>query len=299
MIPQAIFISKVRTPQGKAAARLLIESIKTFGGEMSGCPIWIFATDPQTESCRDLACVQVDVFPLSVPETIKHYPFGDKVFACARAEVQASAGVQSLIWLDLNCLVIRPPVLYKLGDEFDAALRPVHLRNIGLSPAEPLNPFWKGICGSLGINDVHSVVDSFVDHQHLRAYFNSHGLSVRPRRGIFRRWYEHFERLVCDETFQAIACQDEGHQAFLFQALFSALVASSLDWQRIRILPPTYNYPYNLQARVREDQRAMVLNDLVSITFEGRPIHPNAVTDIEIREPLRSWLEVRATTFPD
>jgi hypothetical protein len=215
--------------------------------------------------------------------------------ACAHAEKQAPAGVQSLIWLDLDCLVIQPPVLYNLGDEYDAALRPVHLRNVGLSPAEPLNGFWQGIYNELGIKDVLGVVDSFVDRQHLRAYYNSHGLSVRPQRGIFRRWHEHFEHLVCDETFQGTACQDESHQTFLFQALFSALVVSTLDSRRIRILPPTYNYPYNLQRRVLEDQRAVVLNDLVSITFEGRPIHPKAVTDIEIHEPLKTWLEARVT----
>jgi hypothetical protein len=38
-----------------------------------------------------------------------------------------------------------------------------------------------------------------------------------------------------------------------------------------------------------------VLNDLVSITYEDRPIHPEAVTDIEIRDPLRTWLEARVT----
>jgi hypothetical protein len=295
MLSQTIFITKVRTPAGKAAARLLIESIQTFGGEMGDCAIWVFATDPQTESCQDLACAQVKVFPLSIPETIKHYPFGDKVFASARAEALAPAGLQALIWLDPNCLVIQPPLLYNLGDEFDAALRPVHIRNVGLPPKEPLDDFWRGIYGELGIEDVHSAVNSFVDNQHLRAYFNSHGFSVTPMRGIFSRWYEHFDHLVCDRTFQEGACHKESHQIFLFQALFSALIASTLDSQRIRILPPSYNYPYNLQSRVIEDRRAAVLNDLVSITYEDRPIHPEAVTDIEIRDPLRTWLEARVT----
>jgi hypothetical protein len=299
MLPQAIFVTKVRTQAGKTAARLLIESIQAFGGEMSGCTIWVFATNPQNESCRDLACSQVKVFPLSVPEAIKNYPFGDKVLACAHAEMRSPAGLQSLIWLDLNCLVIQPPVLFNLGDESDAALRPVHVRNVGLSPTEPLDEFWKGIYNVLGIKDVGSTVDSFVDCQRLRAYFNSHGFSVNPSRGLFCHWYKYFESLVCDKAFQEAACPDEAHRIFLFQALFSALVTSSLDSQRIRILPPTYNYPYNLQSRVLKDHRASVLNDLVSITYEDRPIHPKAVTDIEIREPLRTWLESRATVVDE
>jgi hypothetical protein len=289
----SIFITKVRTPAGKAAARLLIESIQAFGGVMSSYAIWVFATDPQNEPCSDLACSQVKVFPLSVPEAVKNYPFGEKVFACAHAEALASAAVNSLIWLDLNYLIVQPPKLFDLGTEFDAALRPVHIRNVGLPPSEPLDAFWKGIYAALGIDNVQSTIHSFIDQQCLRAYFNSHGLAVRPGKGLFQRWYEHFERLVCDREFQAAVCQDERHQIFLFQALFSALVASSVEPQRLRILPAVYNYPYNLQGRVPADRRAAALNDLVCFTFEGRSIHPNTVTDIKIREPLRVWLAER------
>jgi len=299
MSEHAIFITKVRTPAGKAAARLLIESIQTFGGEMSGCPIWVFATDPQHESCRDLANSQVQVLPLPVPETVKHYPYGDKVLACARAEALMPAGVQSLVWLDLNCLVVQPPTLFDLGAEFDAALRPVHIRNVGLPLSEPPDVFWKRIYAAIGVDDVRGTVNSFIDDQCLRSYFNSHGLAVKPARSLFHRWYEHFERIASDEEFRAAACPDELHRVFLFQAIFSGLVAASLDAPRIRMLPPTYNYPYNLQDQVPQDRRAVTLNDLVCFTFEGRTIYPSRVTDIQIREPLRSWLEARVAEWPE
>jgi hypothetical protein len=289
----SIFLTKVRSPAGKAAAQLLIDCLRAFGGEMRDCPIWVFATDPQVESCQGLAGSQVEVFHLPTPETVKQYPFGDKVFACAFAEARAPAGTQSLIWLDLECLVIQPPLLYALGDGFDAALRPVHLRNVGLPPEEPLNAFWKGIYDAAGIQDVQRTVESFVDQQRLRAYFNSHGFSIRPTLGLCSRWFELFEQLVCNRRFQETACREERHQVFLFQALLSALLVSCLDENRIRILPPAYNYPYNLQGQIGKDRRAGVLNDLVSFTFEGRTIHPKSVTDIEIRAPLRTWLEAR------
>jgi hypothetical protein len=90
-----------------------------------------------------------------------------------------------------------------------------------------------------------------------------------------------------------VTCPDGRHRIFLFQAVFSALAASSLDKQRIRILPPTYNYPYNLQSQVPKERRALAFNDLVCFTYEGRPIHPDTIKDIEIRDPLRSWLKAR------
>lgn len=293
MSSRSIFLTRVRSQAGKAAARLLIDSIQTFGGEMRGCPVWVFAVDPQVEACRDLASSQVEVFPLQVPRALTEYPFGDKVLACAHAEAQSAAETRSLIWLDLECLVIQPPVLYDLGNESDAALRPVHLRNVGLSPSEALNYFWESIYHAVGVQEIRQTVESFVDRQHLRAYFNSHAFSINPRLGLLRRWYELFERLVCDRQFQETACREQRSQIFLFQALLSALVASTVDQQRIRILPPSYNYPYNLHGEIGKDQRAVTLNDLVSITFEGRTLHPQSVRDIDIREPLRTWLEER------
>ena len=97
------------------------------------------------------------------------------------------ARIQSLIWLDLECLIVQPPLLYALGNEFDAALRPVHFRNVGLSLTEPLNAFWKGIYDVLGTQDVEYTTESFIDQQCLLAYFNSHGLSTRPSLGLLRR----------------------------------------------------------------------------------------------------------------
>ncbi|MCI0475215.1 MAG: hypothetical protein L0Y55_03135, partial [Anaerolineales bacterium] len=111
-----------------------------------------------------------------------------------------------------------------------------------------------------------------------------------PQKGLLRRWFELFEKLVGNQEFQARACADERHQVFLFQAILSALLVTSLDPQRIHILPPTYNYPYNLHARVPLEHRAHALNDLVCFTYEERSIDPSAMTDITIREPLKTWL---------
>jgi hypothetical protein len=58
------------------------------------------------------------------------------------------------------------------------------------------------------------------------------------------------------------------------------------------MLPPDYNYPYNLHQSVPPDRRAAALNDLVCIAYENRLLDPNQVDDIAIHEPLRSWLSV-------
>lgn len=271
-----------------ATVRLLIDSLRTFGGEQAKAPFWVFATDP--EPVRGLENDATRVLPLPVADQAAGYLFGRKVAACARAEQLAPRGTRSLAWVDPACLIVQPPVLFALDADFDAAFRPVHIRNVGLPPAEPLDAFWKGIYAAVGVDDISSTVTSFVDGQLLRTYFNSHSFAINPTLGLLRRWYEHFQRLVSDAAFQSAACSNEPHQVFLFQALLSALVATSVDPQRVRLLPDTYNYPLHLQNQIPNARRLAAINETVCFPYEELSIHPSAVTGIEVREPLRTWL---------
>jgi hypothetical protein len=318
-VDEVIFFTLVGTVHERAGAHLLLDSIRSFGGDLSQCPIWVFETNPQGAPCRGLVRSGVEILPLQVPETTRHYYFAGKVAACARAEELTTAsvrkqtsvftrtneGMPSLAWMAADCLVIQPPLLFHLGRHpapngaaldaaaFDAAVRPVHVRNVGLPATGPLDSFWQGIYGAVGVPDVETTVESFVDRQQLRAYHNSHAFAVNPSLGILRRWSELFEALVCDREFQARACQDGRHQVFLHQAVLSALLATSLEPARVRLLPPEYNYPYNLHSSVPAEWRARALNDLVCIAYEDRSLDPAVVDDIAIREPLRSWLAAR------
>lgn len=179
-----------------------MESLQSFGGELSQSRFWVFAPTVQAEYFQGSDPSHVEIFRLSVPEHIMGYPFGTKVMAQACAEIQASAEVDTLVWMDVDCLILQPPLLYDLGEDFDATVRPVHLRNVGLSPSERLDPFWQGIYDTLGIKDIQRTVTSFIDAIPLRANFNSHGFSINSKSGIFKRWYECFENLVLDVNFR-------------------------------------------------------------------------------------------------
>lgn len=280
-------------PAEADALRLLSESIWTFGGPLSTCRLWIFAPEALWPAANDLAGRGIEALPLTVPAAAGVYPFGAKVAACARAEELAAPLAGTLTWLDAECLLVRPPELYVLDEGCDAALRPVHLRNVGLPPEAPLDAFWRGIYAAVGLADAPFTVRTFLDDQPLRAYFNSHGFSINPRLGLLRKWENLFTALLADADFQASACADDLHRIFLFQALWSALLTAELPRERLRLLPPDYNYPYNLHGRVASERRAVALNELTSLTYEGRSLAPELVQDVEIREPLRSWLAAR------
>jgi hypothetical protein len=122
-----------------------------------------------------------------VPAAAGAYPFGAKVAACARAEELAAPLAGTLTWLDASaCWCARRAV--RVDEGCDAALRPVHLRNVGLPPEAPLDAFWRGIYAAVGLADAPFTVRTFLDDQPLRAYFNSHGFSVNPRLGLLRKW---------------------------------------------------------------------------------------------------------------
>jgi len=286
---QTVFITTVRTPYGRQRAGWLIDSLRAFGGGLGHNPVWLFEADPRAE-CSRLAQDGLTIFPLQVPDEIIGALFAEKVFASAQAEAMAGSDVGSLVWIDPNCLVVNPPLLYELGADFDAAFRPVHIQNVGLRVDQPLDAFWMGIYAELGIEDVSATIQSFVDQQTLRAYYNSHAFAVNPALGLMRRWLAHFQALVCDAAFQQTACQDELHQIFLFQALLSALLTIEVAPARLRILPPEYNYPFNLQGKVPTASRARALNDTVTFAYENRSLYPAEITDIAVEEPLNSWL---------
>jgi hypothetical protein len=284
---RTLIVTLVRTAQDKVNAQLMIESLRSFGGSFSLCPIWIFEGDPQLAPCRDLEGTEIRIMELG---QIGSYRFAGKVRACAQAEEAAAGRVRTLVWIDPACLIVNPPRLFDLGKSFDAAVRPVHIKNVGLLAGEPLDGFWQKVFELAGVNDVRATVDTFVDGHRIRAYFNSHAFAVNPSRGLLGKWLEQFDILAKDKDYQAQACLNETHRIFLHQAVLSALLATKIEPSRLRLLPPDYNYPYNLHGSVPSIRSASAFNDLVCLTYEDRSLDPKLIDDIEIREPHKSWL---------
>ena len=288
------FFTCVGSRRQVRCGRLLLDSIRAFGGELRNCPFWVVEVDPEGAPCGALADIGATVVPLAVPASIDGYAFARKVCACARAEELAAGSVETLIWLIPESLILKPPELLELPSSMDVAVRPVHIRNVGLPAGEVPDAFWGGVFAAVGEPPDSFTVESFIEGERIRPYFNSAAFSVRPVLGLMRTWLRFFETLVTDDAFQEEACGDERHRVFLHQAVLSALIATSVDRARIRELPPDYGYPYNLHGLVPVDRRAAALADTVCAIYEDRSVDPREVTDIEIQEPLRSWLAARS-----
>ena len=291
MTQDALFLTVVDSPESIIPAKWMIASLREFGGELNDAPVVVFGTGEDINAPDRFAGAGIEVRSLDLPERIRHYWLSEKVVAMAQAEQEYGKPGRTITWIDAPCLILKSPMLFLLDDGSQAAFRPVHLRNIGLALEDALDDYWRRIFQAVGIDDIPLPVDSFVDGQRLRAYFNTHAFSIKSGLGLMQRWLEIFMQLVTDATFQSGPCSDQSHRIFLFQAVLSALVVKELPAGEIRILPATYNYPYNLQGKVPPGKRAASLAGLVSLTYEGRRLNADSVQDITIPEPFYSFLK--------
>lgn len=287
-----IFVTALAHESALPGVQMLVGSLRTFGGPFSRAPLWIFDLTPEAELCGRMAANRVEAIPLSLPAGLRGYPFAGKVAACARAEERAPSQLTSLVWISSDCLIVNPPRGVLLTHPHQAALRPVHIQNIGAAREGPLNDYWREIYRRVGHKPPTFSVESFVDRVTLYPYFNTHTFAVDPRPGLMGRWQEIFLRLVKDEPFQSEVCRNRRHKIFLHQAVFSALLSTRLDRDRINMLPPTYGYPYNLQEQIPPQRRVKGLAELVSLTWEGKTLAPDQVQDIHIGQRYRKWLRV-------
>lgn len=292
------FFSLAASEAQERGVRLMIESLRAFGGSLSKAPVWVFYWQGYRQDLDAAATIYADIggvvcIALDLDDTVGSYMFGGKVSACAQAEALAGPEVGQIVWLASDFLTLNPPDLLSLGPDFDAAVRPVHVRNVGLQAEQPLDGYWGAIYQAVGMEDTTLAVEPFIDPHAIRPYFNSHVFAIDPTKGLMRRWLELFAALVADRTFQESACADQLHQIFLHQAIWSALLIKELDWSRIRLLPPSYSYPLIFHERVPSLARPETLNELVCIAYEDLNLHPESLQGIDVTEPLKSWLRAR------
>jgi hypothetical protein len=271
--------------------KLLIESLRRFRSRFGEYPVWLFCTDMKfSEGISESDTLKL--FHLKMDLPLRNYPLAEKVFASAQAEeMAASSGVQTLIWLNPDCLIFNPPALFVLLDRYDAAFRPVHICNVGSLANAPIDGYWQRVYEVVKVNQVPYTIESYVDGQTIRPYFNTHCFAINPAKGILQAWQAYFLTLLSDKEFQDDYCQDEFHQIFLHQVVLSALVMKSIEKDRLLILPPEYSYPLHLQDKIPAAKRTQSLNLLVCMVYEDTTL----LDVIDIHEPILSWLKDNRT----
>ncbi len=298
------FVLLLGNPANTRLARLCAGSLRRFGGPYAQSPIRIHV--PRGFAGREpLEREGYEVRTFDLDEEVRGFPLAAKVQVCAEAEERSATDADSLVWLNLDCLVVNPPAGFDLsrpaeserrgatGSSPVAAFRPVHIRNVGSLASEPPDPYWQRIFDETSSTGeaVSGAVESFVDQQVLRPYYNTHCFSVDPSKGLLREWQVRFRSLLADSGFMNGPCADEVHRIFLHQAVLSAIAARHLPSGGIRVLPPAYSYPLHLQADLPPGRRAARLADLVCVVSES----PEEIEGLEVSAEIREWIRSMAS----
>jgi hypothetical protein len=293
---QPCFFTLVRSSADASNAKILIESLREFGGWLSNSQFWVFLSNRFSSPPELQDLPHVDFFPVEIETEHSKYILGDKVYVCAQAEKMAAVRqIEIIVWMSAHSMICKPPDLFDLGCNHDAALRAVHIKNIGSPIDEPINPFWQAVYSKIALHEPARSVISLVDGLSIRPYFNTHLFSLRTDIHLLGGWSKLFYDLITDSDFQDRYCQDIEHQIFLHQAVFSTLILKVINWNRVRQLPTSYSYPLHLHHRVPVRQRAQSLNEQVCPVYEGQFEYPVSLNGLKVNEPLKTWLSSRET----
>jgi hypothetical protein len=278
--------------------RLLIESIRTFGGLFSGIPIWCLVprikskVSSQFRDLCDAANCHVRLF--ETPPGALRFPFAADVAGAAHAEEKARNTFDLLVWLGVNTIVFQEPRRFMLSNQACIGYRPVHHRNIGSRIDEALDPFWSSVYRICKVpSDRVFPMKTHVDGKTLRPYFNASSIVIRPKRGLFASWRDVFFAAYQQQEFEKFYKQDEMYAIFMHQAILSGIILAMFRSDEMIELPPTYNYPLHLWNHDVTESRPRRLSDLTTARHEGFYSDPNWRENIPEGDDLKNWLENR------
>ena len=287
-------VTYVLTPDQEGKAEILIKSLRRFGGDYGGVPVYVVLGNPRDVPCARLRQDGVELVPTDASKLGQRYPLAIKAYAAAQIERLTADRFDTLAWFDPETMVVGPLTSLDLGEAFDAAVKPVFKLNKVALPADaPPDAFWKPIFRETGLSvEEIPVVKSILEGRPIKAYFNCEIFSVRPRIGIFREWAARLEPFLKDQDYQWTACPDLLHRLFLHQAVLSAVIISKTQATRRAELPDSCGYPLNLHQDLPPARKAAALNGLSGVILETLwDDNPDWMNLLEIREPLRSWLQ--------
>ncbi|MGD9978109.1 MAG: MBL fold metallo-hydrolase [Bacteroidales bacterium] len=290
------FVLSVGNPTQEKNAGLLVESIRTFGGEYANAPIYIVAMDSIETPCTSLKSKgNIFIRTHKYSKNINFY-FAEKVYASAQIEEEVENTASNLVWLDNEILVFHEPSKLVLKSPFKIGIRPVFLHNgISHDANTKADAYWNGIYNRTGVNPNNiPVVETVIDGKKIFASYNCQVVSVNPKVGIFREWAKKFDEILADSDYLKSAMPTQWHQFFLHQAVLSGVITSKIPEEEIFTLPSSYNYSLNKHLKYPKGKQIKRINDLTIAIHElTLANHPDWVQLYGVQSPLKEWLGER------
>jgi hypothetical protein len=278
MTPSILFVACVESGPLEQKARLLVRSIRKFGGRWSDAPIHTFAP----RAGRGISAATRAIF--DAHGVVHHdellnaefdgYGVGNKIFAAARAE--ELAGEDFVVFLDTDTVILSEPAALALPDAFDAAVRPVefhrwrepadgdprwqtrHRRVSSAGDGDPFDEYWLRMYALCGV-EARPFVETSCDRVRIRAYANSGLIAARRSSGLFTQWRQDFLALTAAKHLPY------GDMHYMDQLSLAATLARR--WERVQVLDGRYNYPLVGRPLLAEPLRSARLDELVHVHY--------------------------------
>jgi len=281
-----VFATYAETGEELAHAVLLIESLRTFGGEWNGAPVRVYIparlAEKYPETVQRINSLNGSCHGAPIPSRYAgRMYYAGKVYAASLAEVEVEACCDVLVWMDADTVFLDAPHCLMLNEAAVFGYRPVmHNRSGVVYDAEP-NPFWARIYDLLGITgDMMFPMVTPADEVTIQPYFNAGLLAVRPGAGILRRWVLCFEALCRDEMLVDMCMENVEHRIFLHQTALVGAVLPVLNRETMIELPDSVNYPLFFDRMYRAKGPFEDVNGKVTIRY-----------DVYFRHPAPDWAE--------
>lgn len=223
-------------PNFEWKSRLLVRSIRTFGGEFSCVPIVSYSPRPDhkpSASClREFKVGGVESMHLPLNVRWPKYPLANKILVCAHAEQTLNSS--RIAFIDSDQIILGAfGALFETTAPFSA--RPVDKKNIGVCDSSDLETqYWDAIYGLCGVKPTRTVITN-ICLQEIKEYYNSGMFSVARDAGILSAWKAVFERVM------AAGLRPKSGTYFIEQSCLAAAVSSIA--KTVVLLPQTYNVP--------------------------------------------------------
>jgi hypothetical protein len=295
-----IFTTFVESKDELLPLKVMVESLRTFGGKFKDAPVWVYTTDKlmasESEALAKFASLNVEFRASQVPQDATWFFLARKVFAAAQAEADAEGKAAILARLDTDTIFIQEPDEYILPEGISVGYRPVFHRNINPLYTDPLDAYWTRAYQIMGIQE--STVFPMVtpaDGDTIRPYFQAGCIVVRPERGILRKWAEMFTVLYQDSVIKELCKQDQRKKIFTFQVALTGAILNNLAQSEIIQFSDRINYPIFFREMFGAKRDFHDITNAVTIRYEHFFVNPPKDWDKQLNGPEDriAWIKER------
>jgi hypothetical protein len=285
-----IFATYAEDTSSIGAIIKMVESLRTFGGIYSKAPFWIYISNSKIAESEKLILESgisgIELKTSEAPKESNNFYFSGKTFAAANFEKEALGKADLIIWMDEDTIILQEPKAFALDKGMILGYRPVMHKNIGSLYSEPVDPFWSRIYKLLSVEDSSLFpMATVASDEVLRPYFNAGLLIVRPEFGLLRKWPEYFMILCGDSVLVEMCKQDRKKNIFLHQTALSAAILNLVPRDKMKELPPEYNYPLFFDEMFGAVRPYNSLDNVVTFRHEAYFSRPSPDWEKKIKGP--------------